>query len=131
METCTVETGLLKKKPCAEAAVTHCVNCEQPLCAKHSVPELNPAGKKTGKFLCKECSVAHREHDKAVGATPLEKPKPTAPPAAAKPAGPTPPGAAAKPAAPAAAPAAPAAAASPKSKEDDSLGAIDFTPTKK
>ena len=37
METCTVETGLLKKKPCGHNAVTHCANCEQPLCKQHVV----------------------------------------------------------------------------------------------
>jgi hypothetical protein len=122
METCTVETGLLKKKPCGEPSVTHCVNCEQALCGKHAVPQLS-AGRKTGKFLCKECSLAHREHEKAVGTLPQEKPKPAAAPAPKAAAAPsTPP--AAKPAAPAAAPAAP-------KKEEDSLGAIDFTPTKK
>jgi hypothetical protein len=126
METCTIETGLLKKKPCAHPAVTHCSNCEQPLCIDHAVPELSAAGKKTGKFMCKECMVATKEHDKAIAALARKEPpkaaagaaaKPAAAPAAAKPAAP----AAAKPAAPGAAPAAP-------KKEEDSLGGIDFTP---
>ena len=110
METCTIETGLLKKKPCAHPAVTHCSNCEQPLCIDHALPELSGAGKKTGKFMCKECMVATREHDKAIAALARKEP-PKAP-------------AAAKPAAPGAAPAAP-------KKEEDSLGGIDFTPADK
>jgi hypothetical protein len=121
METCTVETGLLKKKPCAKPSVTHCGNCEQPLCKDHAVPELGPTRQKTGKFMCKECAVAAKEHDKAVAAVaardPLKKPAPPAAPAAGAP----------KPAA-AVAPAAPAAA---PGKEEDSLGGIDFTPAKK
>ena len=32
METCTVETGLLRKKPCGQPAVVKCANCERPLC---------------------------------------------------------------------------------------------------
>lgn len=111
METCTVETGLLKKKPCGKASVTHCLNCEQPLCIDHAVPELSAAGKKTGKFMCKQCSVAAKEHDKAVAAVaakdPLKKPAPpAAPPKAATP-------------------------AAPAKKEENSVGGIDFTPTKK
>jgi hypothetical protein len=125
METCTVETGLLKKKPCGEASVTHCANCEQPLCAKHAVPQID-AGRRTGKFLCKECSVAHREHEKAVGVAPLaEKPKaatPAAKPAAAVPA--APPG---QPKTPAAAP---AKAPPADEKSGPNFGAIDFTPGK-
>ena len=39
METCTVETGLLKKKPCGQTAVTHCATCEQPLCKQHVVAQ--------------------------------------------------------------------------------------------
>ena len=117
METCTVETGLLKKKPCAKPSVTHCGNCEQPLCIDHAVPELSAGGKKTGKFMCKECTIAAKEHDKALATIArkemLKEPAPKAAPAA--------PAAAAKPAAPAAAP----------KKEEDSLGGIDFNPTKK
>lgn len=124
METCTIETGLLKKKPCAHPAVTHCSNCEQPLCIDHALPELSGAGKKTGKFMCKECMVATREHDKAIAALARKEP-PKAPAApAAKPTGPAAAPAAAKPAAPGAAPAAP-------KKEEDSLGGIDFTPADK
>ena len=109
METCTVETGLLKKKPCGEASVTHCANCEQPLCAKHAVPQLTDTGKKSGKFMCKDCSVAQREHDKAVAAAPhAEKPKPAA--AAPKP------------------PAAPAKAPPPEEKGGPNFGGVDFTP---
>jgi hypothetical protein len=115
METCTAEVGLLKKKPCAHPAVTHCANCERALCKDHALPELSATGHKTGKFMCKECQVAAKEHDKAVAAAaakdPMKKPAAPAPAAAAKPA-------AAKPAAP------PAAAQKP----EDSLGSIDFTP---
>ena len=35
MDTCTVETGLLRKKPCGKPSVTHCANCEQALCKDH------------------------------------------------------------------------------------------------
>jgi hypothetical protein len=117
MDTCTVETGLLKKKPCGKASVTHCLNCEQALCIDHALPELSAAGKKTGKFMCKECSVAAREHDKAVAAAAAKDPmKKPAPAAAPKPAA-----AAPKPGTPAPAP----------RKDEDSLGGIDFNPTKK
>src|SRR6185295_3931009 len=100
MEICNVETGLLKKKPCGETAVTHCANCEQPLCAKHAVPQMT-AGKKT--FLCQQCAKAWKQSEKTVGAlppTPAAAPKPAAAPAP-------------KPAA-AAVPPKPAAAAAPK-----------------
>jgi hypothetical protein len=126
METCSVETGLLKKKPCGEASVTHCLNCEIALCIKHAVAQLSANGKKTGKFMCKECSVATREHDKAVAA--VEKPKP----AAAKPAA-----APAKAGAPSAVtPAKAGAGEKPKDppadeKSGPNFGGIDFTPTKK
>ena len=117
MEPCTEETGFLKKKPCGHPSVTHCLNCERALCAEHAVPELSATGKRSGKFMCKECQVATREHDKAVAAaaarSPAKKP-------AAAPATPAAPGAAAK--APGAKPAAPAP------KPEDSLGTIDFTP---
>ena len=113
METCTVETGLLSKKPCGHAAVTHCVNCEQALCAKHAVPELTEAGKKSGKFLCKECEAARRQIARN-----------SAPVAAKKPAEP------AKPAAPAAAGAAPAKEAPAAPKPADDGGALEFTPSK-
>lgn len=115
METCTEEVGLLKKKPCGEAAVTHCANCEQPLCSKHAVPALSAGGSKTGKFMCKECHVAAKEHDKAVAAVAK---KPSAP--AAAPGAPKPPAAAANPQ--------PGKPAAPAPKPENSLGAIDFTP---
>ena len=129
METCTVETGLLKKKPCGEASVTHCANCEQPLCAKHAVPQLTDTGKKSGKFMCKDCSVAQREHDKAIAAAAhAEKPKTPAAPAARAAAAP----AAQAPGAPppqAKKPAAPGAKEPPaEEKSGPNYGAIDFTP---
>ena len=108
MDTCTVETGLLKKAACGHAAVTRCLNCEQPLCAKHALPELSEAGKKSGKFLCKECAAARRQLARNPAPAVVKKPGETA----------KPPPAAAKPAAPAAS----------KPGYD---GGIDFTPTKK
>jgi predicted sulfurtransferase len=83
METCTVETGLLKKKPCGHNAVTHCATCEQPLCKQHIV-----AQKTAGKFMCKECDAARRAFEKnsttpkpmriaaATSSAPKEAPKP-------------------------------------------------------
>ena len=126
MATCTVEVGLLSKKPCGQPSVTHCLNCEMTLCSKHAVPEM--AGtRKTGKFLCKECHAAHKVHDKI---TPVAAPSPA--PAAPKPAP------AAKPAAPAPAkPGAVAKAAAPKEppkkeeKKPDDDAPLEFTPTKK
>ena len=67
METCTVETGLLKKKPCGNNAVTHCANCEQPLCKQHAVPQ-----KAAGKFMCKECDAARRDFEKNTPPTPVK-----------------------------------------------------------
>jgi hypothetical protein len=107
METCTVETGLLKKKPCGHNAVTHCANCEQPLCKQHAV-----AQKAAGKFMCKECDAARRDYEKNTPAAPVKSP---VSPAAA-------PDAAAKHAAPKEAPKAAAQA-----KVDDG-GALEFTP---
>ena len=125
MDPCTVETGLLKKKPCGQASVTRCENCEQPLCTKHAVAQLKPNGLTSGKFKCKECHLAHREHDKI--APPSE---PSVAPAAKKPAEPG------KPAPAAAGAAAPAAKAAPKEapkeapKPVDDGGALEFTPSK-
>ena len=68
MDHCTVETGLLRKKPCGNAAVAKCASCEQPLCVQHASAQLNSLGKKTGTFLCPECAEAHRQHEKAVAA---------------------------------------------------------------
>jgi hypothetical protein len=114
--TCAVETGLLRKKPCGHVAVTECDNCSQPLCSEHAVPQLTESGKRSGKFLCKECSLAIREHDKSVAAAARTVAQPKKPPVA-----------------PAAAPAAVTAAAAPvaqaaePAKKDDS-GALEFTP---
>ena len=90
MEHCTVETGLLRKKPCGQAAVVKCANCERPLCSQHALPQLNEAGHKTGAFLCKECDVAARDYEKrmrytkekAVAKSVMAPPKPAAKPAA-------------------------------------------------
>lgn len=121
METCTVETGLLKKKPCGHNMVTRCANCEQPLCKDHAIPQKTEAGKNSGKFMCKECTAAHKEIAKnpppAVAKKPAEAPKPApAAPAAAA-------AAAAKPA--------PAPAATAAANKMDESGPIEFTPTKK
>ena len=70
MDICTVETGLLKKKPCGQPGVTHCLNCEQALCSKHAVPLLNEGGRKTGKFMCKECFAAQKECAKIMPTAP-------------------------------------------------------------
>ena len=67
METCTIEVGLLRKKPCGHPAVTHCLNCEQALCLQHAVAEMDD-DKKTGKFMCQECAKAFKAHDKTVAA---------------------------------------------------------------
>jgi hypothetical protein len=125
METCTVETGLLKKHPCGQASVTHCLNCEQALCSKHAVPQLKPNGLKSGKFMCKECDAARKEFEKNVPPAPppepekkpAEAPKGAAAPAAAKPG-----------AAPAAKPAAPAA--KPAEVKHDDGAPLEFTPSK-
>src|SRR2546423_10807765 len=96
-ETCTVETGLLKKKPCGQPAVPKCANCEQSLCAKHRVPQLS-GGKKAGGFLCPECARAWRESEKTLGELP-PTPASALPPAEKKPAAPPPAPPAPKPAA--------------------------------
>ena len=120
METCTVETGLLKKKPCGHASVTHCANCEQPLCKQHSVAQPREPGK-PAKFMCKECNAARIAFDKNV---PQSVPEPAKKPAEE----------AAKPAAPAAA-AATAAKEAPKAAPEalkvTEGGALEFTPSKK
>jgi hypothetical protein len=127
MYTCVVETGLFKKKTCGQNAVTRCANCEISLCAQHAVPQL-ANGKKTGKFMCKECDAAQKEHDKNLAAAP--KVAHAKPAAAGAPAGGAKPAAHA--AAPAAKPGAPAtpAAKPPENKPDDDAP-LEFTPTKK
>ena len=135
-ETCTIEVGLLKKKPCGQNAVTKCANCEQPLCAKHATSMMS-GGKKT--MLCGECAKAWKEQAKTLGEVP-----PTPAAAAAKPgagaAPPKPAAAAPKPAAVAPKPAAPKpAAAAPAAKKEapkeeekhDDDAPLEFTPSKK
>jgi hypothetical protein len=114
VETCTVETGLLRKTACGHTAVTKCANCEQPLCTKHAIAQLN-AGRKTGKFLCADCNAADRLFQETA---PLPAAAPAKP--AAAPLKPPPAPAAAKP-----------AAEAPKPAEENSDGSIDFTPGKK
>lgn len=130
---CSVETGLLRKKPCGHAAVAECDNCSQPLCSEHAVPQLTESGKRSGKFLCKECNLAMKEHDKSIAAAARaaeEKKKAEAARAAMS--GNLPPPKK-PPVAPAGAPAAPAAAApaarpaAAEAAKDDS-GALEFTP---
>jgi len=140
MDTCAVEVGLLKKKPCGQAAAAKCANCEMALCGKHAVAQLNERRMKTGKFMCPECDKAQRAYDKSMGDAP-SAPAAASPQAKVAPATP-----AAKPAAPAAkAPAAPAAKApaapakAPAGKEqppaakphDDADDPLEFNPTKK
>ena len=132
MDTCAVEVGLLKKKPCGNASVAKCANCEMALCAKHAVRQKN------AKFMCDECSKAQRAYEKNVGDSAPASAAPKAAAPAAKPAAP-----AAKPAAPApAAKPAPAPAAKapavaptqPAGKQEFKLeetGPIEFTPPKK
>lgn len=125
MDTCTIETGLLRKKPCGHAAVAHCLNCEQPLCVEHAIAQHSESGQKTGKFMCKDCTAAAKDYAKgmaAVARTQQEKKlaaidkatreQMTAPPAPKKPA--------------AAAPHAPAEP-EPAEKPKES-GALEFTP---
>lgn len=120
MTTCTVETGFLRKKPCGHVASAKCLNCDQPLCVDHAIAQLSEAGHRTGKFMCKECSVAAKEQAKnlaaAARAQEARKHAGAAPthhaPAASQPA----------PKAPAApAPSAPA-------KAPEALDALEFTP---
>src|ERR671931_2525236 len=128
-DTCTVETGLLKKKPCGQPAVAKCANCEQSICAKHRVPQMT-GGKKTGSFLCPECARAWRESEKTLGelpptpasALPPAEKKPPAPAAAPKP-GPKPAPAAKR------APAAQKKPEPPPPPEDS--GPLEFTPEPK
>jgi hypothetical protein len=133
MDACTVETGLLRKKPCGQTAVTKCANCEQPLCSKHAIAQMSSGGgKKTGTFMCSDCHAAQQAYEKNFGATPPAAivaapgqgaaPKPPAKPPAPVVAAPTPKPEAAKPA-----PAAP----TPAKPDEDSLGSIEFTPEKK
>jgi hypothetical protein len=122
METCTIETGLLRKKPCGSPGVAHCLNCEQPLCSQHAVAQKSEAGSNTGKFLCKECAAAWKEQAKAIPAAPPKKVEAKPPAGAPKPAAPAP--AAAK-------PAEAKKEETPPAKPAESSGMIEFTPTKK
>jgi hypothetical protein len=130
MDVCTVETGLLHKKPCGHASVAKCGNCEQPLCSKHAEPQIS-AGKKT--FLCHECARAWKQSEKTVGTLP-STPAAMVPPAAAKkPAEPAKAPAAAKAPAPKAPPAkAPPPKAAPAEKKTEPAlehsGPLEFTP---
>jgi hypothetical protein len=134
-ETCGIEAGLFKKKPCGQTAVAHCLNCEMPLCTQHAVAQVNDLGKRTGKFICKDCTAALKDQEKALAAvakTQQEKKKmETAKAAMDAINNPAP---AKKPAAPAHAAAAPASANAAKTAEapkKDDDGALEFTPTKK
>lgn len=135
MESCAAETGLLKKKPCGQASVAKCANCEMPLCSKHAVPQFSANKQRTGKFMCAECDRAQREHEKL--APPARPPAARAPQPAPKAAAP-----AAKPPAPAAAKPAAAPAPMPKDSPATQPGGkkelsledsqpLEFTPSKK
>jgi hypothetical protein len=126
METCTEEVGLLKKKPCGKPMVAHCATCEQPLCSAHAVAQVTPAGKKTGKFMCKPHYAAWLQYEQTK-VEPAPPPKAAAPAPGAKPAEAKP--AEAKPAAAGSKPAAAKPAEEPKKENPD--GSIDFTPSKK
>jgi hypothetical protein len=131
MDTCTIETGLLRKKPCGNAAVAKCMSCEQSLCSQHAVAQLNSLGRKTGTFLCPECIAAHKQHEKAAaaGAKHVETKRQAgfAKSAAAEMTSGTPPPAK-KPATPP--PAAPQQAEKkPAQEAPKESGAIDFTPS--
>ena len=127
METCTVETGLLRKKPCGQPSITKCANCEQPLCAKHAIAQLSATGKKTGRFLCADCNAAQRQYEE----TAAPAPAPAAPVKAADKPQAAPPKPAAAPATPPAAAPAPAKPAAAHPAPENSDGSIDFTPSKK
>src|SRR5512144_1238047 len=90
MDNCTVEVGLLRKKPCGNAAVAHCLNCEQPLCVEHALAQHSESGQKTGKFMCKECQAAAKAYEKNMAAVArsqeAKKPAASAPKAAEQPA---------------------------------------------
>lgn len=133
MDPCSAEIGLLRKKPCGQPGVTQCLNCERPLCAQHAVAEKTTTGRKSGKFLCKECHAAWKDISDEPIAVPVVKTAAPAKDAAA----PKPAAAAAKPAAPKpeqakteAKPAEAKPAETPPAKPADS-GMIEFTPTKK
>jgi hypothetical protein len=113
MGTCIVETGLLRKKVCARPVVTHCVNCEGALCAEHAIAEVGAGGKRSGKFVCRECQVALKEHEKSLAAVERKAPAKKDPAAAKASSSP-----------PAAAPDQPAAAAQAK----PGPSTLEFTP---
>jgi hypothetical protein len=117
MDTCTVESGLFKKKPCGKVAVTRCANCEQALCATHAVAQLSETGKKSGKFVCHDCEVVLRENKKTLASVAKDKDLKDISGKLQM-----------RKAAPAAAPAKPAPAADKKPGAND--GAIEFTPDK-
>jgi hypothetical protein len=120
METCTIETGLLRKKPCGAPGVARCATCEQPLCSQHAIAQVTSMGKRTGKFTCKECEAAAKEQQKglAEAAKRAEAKKKEEIHKAAM-----------APMQEKKKPAAPAPAEAPKDKPDDS-GPIEFTPSK-
>jgi len=68
MTTCTIETGLFRKKPCGHVAIAKCLSCDQPLCIEHAVAQLSGTGHRTGTFLCKECVAAAKDREKNMAA---------------------------------------------------------------
>jgi hypothetical protein len=123
MDTCTIEVGLLRKHPCGKAGVAHCLNCEQALCVEHAVAQLTEGGSRTGKYMCKECTAAAKEHAKSMqGVAQMQQARKLAAidkETRERMANPPPPKK------PAAAPAAPAAPAAEAAKEPE---ALEFTP---
>ncbi len=131
MDPCTVEVGLLRKKPCGHPSVAKCANCEQPICSKHAIAQVSANGRKTGAYLCAQCNAAEQLYQQTA---PVAAPAANKPAEAAKPAAPKPAAAPAKPS-PAAKPAAPAAKAAPEEKKSgpspDDSGMLEFTPQPK
>jgi len=68
MNTCMIETGIFRKKPCGHVAIAKCLNCDQPLCVEHAIAQLSETGHRTGTFMCKECVAAGREQAKSLAA---------------------------------------------------------------
>ena len=62
MDTCAVETGLLKKKPCGHPAVAKCANCEMALCSSHGIPVLSATKQKTGEPSRSLTLASHRHN---------------------------------------------------------------------
>jgi hypothetical protein len=133
METCTIEVGLLRKKPCGHAGVAHCLNCEQALCVQHAVAQHSASGAKTGKFMCQECTDAEKRHAKTMASVAHKQEEKKMASLAAEARNAMTQGvssATVKPKAPAA-PAASQAEAQPEKKPSSEPETLEFTPSKK